>query len=246
MVVDQRTPQVAKHRGLKRLRNTASRTRDDQLIVHRQGRAPDNTCVFDFKGGTPLAGAHLTRPKSRNGHSKPRQRDSLPYASRKGLYASQINAARRQHSRHRNPTSPELAAKQHQPNTHLNPRSRAKTACAATTVNGTQHKPITRSQTRLTHTHTHARRSKQSHISTQQTPAAKRQATNTAMHRIHTSPISSPNGAPPHRKSPHPNPASPRDESTHTKEDTNQHTAPAAPPPELPQTSSQLTYNVRG
>jgi hypothetical protein len=28
-----------------------------------------------------------------------------------------------------NPTSPELAAKQHQPNTHLNPRSRAKTAC---------------------------------------------------------------------------------------------------------------------
>jgi hypothetical protein len=97
-------PQVAKHRGLKRLRNTASRTRDDQLIVHRQGRAPDNTCVFDFKGGTPLAGAHLTRPKSRNGHSKPRQRDSLPYASRKGLYAPQINAARRQHSRHCNPT----------------------------------------------------------------------------------------------------------------------------------------------
>jgi hypothetical protein len=52
------------------------------------------------------------------------QRDSATHyhtPAGKWLYASQINAARRQHSRQAATHSPELAAKQHQPNTHLNP-----------------------------------------------------------------------------------------------------------------------------
>jgi hypothetical protein len=109
-------------------------------------------------------------------------------------------------------------------------------------VNGTQHANHAVANPPDTHTHASEKRAA-AQIDATKTPAAKRQATNTAMHRILNSHYQfSPNGAPPHRKSPTPNPASPRDESTQRRQ--NQHT-PAAPHPNSPKqahSSSPITW----
>jgi hypothetical protein len=97
--------------------------------------------AFRFQRGSgTLLGAHLTRQKSRNGHSQAETaRLTLPYASRECTHR---NKRRTQTNSRWQPNSPpELAAKQHQPNTHLNPSRNALRQRAPTPVNGTQHKP---------------------------------------------------------------------------------------------------------
>jgi hypothetical protein len=115
----QRTRKWQSTEDWKRLRNTASRTRDE-LIVHRQGRAPDNTCVSIKEEAELWLGAHLTRQKTRNGHSQA-ETARLTTIRQQRAVRTAINAARRQISRWQPNSPPELAAKQHQPNTHLNP-----------------------------------------------------------------------------------------------------------------------------
>jgi pyruvate/2-oxoglutarate dehydrogenase complex dihydrolipoamide acyltransferase (E2) component len=79
MVVDSEDPPMAKHRGLRAQIQPEPRC---QLIVHRQAERGQYMRFRFQRGGTPLAGAHLPATKS-NGHSKPRQRDSLMRAKRR-------------------------------------------------------------------------------------------------------------------------------------------------------------------
>jgi hypothetical protein len=58
----------------KRLRNTASRTTNSSYTDKAERRTIHASSISTRRNA--LAEAHLTRPKSRNGHSKPRQRDS--------------------------------------------------------------------------------------------------------------------------------------------------------------------------
>jgi hypothetical protein len=168
----------------------------------------------------------------RNGHIKPRQRDSLPYASRKGLYASQINAARRQPADRQPYFHPNSLPAKHQPNTHLNPsRSRAKTAAGLLTRERNPARQCAVANPPDTHTHMHGEASSRTYRRNKNTSCQ----TTSDQHSMHRIPNhitnSSPNGAPPHRKSPTPNPASPRDESTQRRHKP-AHARRA--PPELP------------
>jgi hypothetical protein len=121
----------------------------------------------------------------------------------------------------------------HQPNTHLNPSQEPRQSVRCITEPSTD----PRSQTHPTHTHTCTEKQAAPHRSTQQTPAAKRQATNTAMPHSNSHPISSPNGAPPQEE---PTPTLPHQEMSPHREDTNQHTRPPRPT-RTPQTSSQCS-----
>jgi hypothetical protein len=185
------------------------------------------------RSGTPLARGALT-DKIAEWAQQAETARLTTIRQQEGLYASQINAARRQHSRQACLLSPELAETapaQHPPE----PQPEAAQRQRANTVNGTQHKSRGRKPARHTHACTE---SEQSHLSTQQTPGCQ----TTSDQHSHA----------PHSNSHHqflhqtghrhtgrapPQPCLTKDEST--QEDTNQHTEPAAR--ELPQTSSQCS-----
>jgi hypothetical protein len=95
-----------------------------------------------------------------------------------------------------------------------------------------------------THTHTCTRESSRTDRRRKH-PGCQTTSTNTAMHRIqtHITPFFTKRGTPP-RKSPTPNPASTKDQSTHAK-NIQTSTPPAAPPPTSPNKLTVLTYNER-
>jgi hypothetical protein len=133
----------------------------------------------------------------------------------------------------RRPTllSPKLATKQHQPNTHLNPSQKPRLDSGVP--------PPERNPAQANHTvanrktHTPARRRESSRMIDATNTRLPNDKTNTAMHRIQTtSPLFTKRGTAT-QEEPHPNPAPPK-MSPHTQEDTNQHTAPAAPHPNSP------------
>ena len=241
-----------------RLKNTDRRSRDAQLVVHKQGRTPDNASGFDWNeaerlwlGGAPDA----TKIAEWAQHAKTAkltiQAQQKRAKRKKSLAANKRNTEATRNADH-NPT-PTPARSQPAPAQHPpSPRSDAAPG------QRTPQPPCERDPAEVNHTVTNPQGT-QTHSGTQKRAAAqtgatstllaKRQATNTAMNHIqtHITTFFTKRGTATQEEPPPPNPTPPRDQSTHAKEDPTQHTAPATPPPDLPRnTLTVLTYNVRG